>query len=70
MKKLLIITDTTHKQTNGVVRTLHQTMKQLTESGEYIVWNINPENFKTVPLPIYKEIDISIDSWKIGRAHV
>ena len=66
MKKILIITDTTHKQTNGVVRTLHQTMKQLTESGEYIVWNINPENFKTVPLPIYKEIDISIDSWKIG----
>nr|QMP83452.1 MAG: hypothetical protein [Caudoviricetes sp.] len=65
MKKLLIITDTTSKQTNGVVRTLSKTVELL--SKEFDVHIINPEKFKTVSLPFYKEIDISLNIWSIGR---
>lgn len=59
MKKLLIITDTTSKQTNGVVRTLAKTIEIL--SHEYDIHVINPEKFKTFSLPFYKEIDVSLD---------
>jgi len=65
MKKLLIITDTTSKQTNGVVRTLGKTIELL--SKEFEVVSITPESFKTVPLPFYKEIDISLNSYTIGN---
>jgi glycosyltransferase involved in cell wall biosynthesis len=65
MKKILIITDTTLKQTNGVVRTLIKTMEILSEKNE--ISFINPERFKTIPLPFYKEIDISLNVWKIGK---
>lgn len=62
MKKLLIITDTTSKQTNGVVRTLSKTIELLSE--EYDVHVVNPEKFKTFSLPFYKEIDVSLDTFK------
>jgi glycosyltransferase involved in cell wall biosynthesis len=65
MKKILIITDTTLKQTNGVVRTLNKTIEILSEKNE--ISFINPERFKTISLPFYKEIDISLNVWKIGK---
>jgi len=65
MKKLLIITDTTEKQTNGVVRTLKTTADIL--SKDFDVHWINPSHFKTVSLPFYKEIDISLNIYKIGN---
>lgn len=65
MKKLLIITDTTSKQTNGVVRTLSKTVEIL--SKEFEVEIINPENFHTVSLPFYKEIDVAFGTSKIGK---
>lgn len=65
MKKILIITDTTLKQTNGVVRTLNKTMEILSEKNE--ISFINPERFKSISLPFYKEIDISLNVWKIGK---
>jgi glycosyltransferase involved in cell wall biosynthesis len=65
VKKILIITDTTLKQTNGVVRTLNKTMEILSEKNE--ISFINPERFKTISLPFYKEIDISLNVWKIGK---
>ena len=65
MKKLLIITDTTEKQTNGVVRTLKTTVNIL--SNEFDIHWINPFHFKTVALPVYKEIDISLNIHTIGE---
>jgi glycosyltransferase involved in cell wall biosynthesis len=65
MNKILIITDTTLKQTNGVVRTLNKTIEILSEKNE--ISFINPERFKTISLPFYKEIDISLNVWKIGK---
>jgi len=65
MKTLLIITDTTSKQTNGVVRTMSKTIELL--SKEFDVSVINPEKFKTVSLPFYKEIDVSLNVWSIGE---
>jgi len=65
MKKLLIITDTTEKQTNGVVRTLKTTVNILCNDFD-IHW-INPFHFKTVALPVYKEIDISLNIYAIGE---
>lgn len=65
MKKLLIITDTTSKQINGVVRTLNKTIENL--SKYFDVYVISPENFRTISLPFYKEIDVSLDIWKIGK---
>ncbi len=65
MKKLLLVTDTTSKQTNGVVRTLSKTIEILSKKFEVHV--INPERFKTVSLPFYKEIDVSLNVWNIGK---
>jgi len=67
MKKLLIITDTTEKQTNGVVRTLNKTCEHLFKSKEFLIYTIDPSSFKTIPLPFYKEIDISLNTWKMGK---
>ena len=64
-KKLLIITDTTSKQTNGVVRTLNKTIENL--SRNFDVYVISPENFRTISLPFYKEIDISLNCYKIDN---
>jgi len=64
-KKLLIITDTTLKQTNGVVRTLSKTIDLL--SKEFEISFINPERFKTISLPFYKEIDVSLNCFSIGK---
>ena len=65
MKKLLIITDTTDKQTNGVVRTLKTTTDIL--SKDFDVYWINPLNFNRISLPFYKEIDVSLNVYKIGN---
>ena len=64
MKTLLIITDTTPKQTNGVVRTLSKTIEIL--SKEFDVRIISPERFKTISLPVYREIDIALNINEIG----
>ena len=65
MKKLLIITDTTDKQTNGVVRTLKTTTDIL--SKDFDIYWINPYHFNRISLPFYKEIDISLNVYKIGN---
>ena len=64
MKKILIITDTTDKQTNGVVRTLKTTVNLLCKDFD-VHW-ITPDHFKTIALPVYKEIDISLNIYAIG----
>lgn len=64
-KKLLIITDTTEKQTNGVVRTLKTTTDIL--SKDFDVYWINPYHFNRIFLPFYKEIEVSLNVYKIGN---
>lgn len=64
-KKLLIITDTTDKQTNGVVRTLKNTVDILVK--EFDVYWINPYHFNRISLPFYKEIDVSLDVYRLGN---
>lgn len=63
-KRLLIITDTTDRQTNGVVRTLKTTIDILNK--EFDVHCINPSQFATVSLPFYKEIDVSLNVYNIS----
>jgi len=58
--KILIITDTTSRQTNGVVRTMRSTIDLLLK--DYDVRVISPEDFKTIELPSYREIDIAINT--------
>ena len=65
MKTLLIITDTTPKQTNGVVRTLSKTIEIL--SKEFDIHIISPDKFRSLPLPFYKEIDVAFNIHKINQ---
>lgn len=58
MKKLLIVTDTTNKQTNGVVRTLSKTVEILSKEFDVYILNPDIENLKKFSLPFYKEIDV------------
>jgi len=65
MNKLLIITDAWEPQINGVVSTLKNTIKNL--SGTFISEVISPLRFNTIPIPFYKEIELSLDIWNIGK---
>jgi glycosyltransferase involved in cell wall biosynthesis len=65
MSTILIITDAWN-QMNGVVTTLANT-KRVLEAQGHIVKMITPEDFKSVPLPTYSEIKLSINPWTIGK---
>ena len=65
MNTLLIITDTTPKQTNGVVRTLSKTIEIL--SKEFDIHIISPDKFRSVPLPFYKEVDVAFNMHRMGQ---
>lgn len=57
--KIVIATDAWFPQTNGVVTTLNKTASNLRQSG-HTVLVINPQYFKTVPMPTYPEIRLSL----------
>ena len=57
--RIIIATDAWFPQTNGVVTTLNKTANILRESGNTILV-INPEYFKTLPMPTYPEIRLSL----------
>ncbi|USN44658.1 MAG: glycosyltransferase family 1 protein [Candidatus Woesearchaeota archaeon] len=59
MKKILLVTDAWYPQINGVVRVFEKIMGELEKKG-YTFIIISPSLFKTVPLPTYKEIRISL----------
>lgn len=63
MKRLTLVTDAWHPQTNGVVNTLTRLVKDLAAKGTD-VQIISPEGHKTVPLPSYPEYKIAVDPWK------
>lgn len=57
--KICIVTDAWHPQVNGVVRTLFTTVGELKKLG-HDVTVIGPDQFKTYPLPTYKEIRVAL----------
>ena len=63
MKRLTLVTDAWHPQTNGVVNTLTRLVKDLAAQGTD-VQVICPDGHKTVPLPSYPEYRVAVDPWK------
>lgn len=61
MKKILLVTDAWAPQRNGVTRVQETYMSLLKKRG-YEVTIIEPEQFKTIPLPIYPEIRLALFS--------
>jgi glycosyltransferase involved in cell wall biosynthesis len=57
--RILIVTDAWRPQVNGVVRTLTETMRELTAMG-YTVELLSPLEFKTMPCPTYPDIRLSL----------
>lgn len=57
--RIAIITDAWTPQVNGVVRTLESLGREAESMGVDITY-ITPSNFKTVPLPFYPEISLSV----------
>ncbi|RYE07065.1 MAG: glycosyltransferase family 1 protein [Hyphomicrobiales bacterium] len=58
-KSLLIVTDAWKPQVNGVVRTIEQTIVEL-ESQGIDVKLLTPAEFRTMPMPGYPEIGLSL----------
>ena len=57
--RIAIITDAWHPQINGVVRTLEQTIDWLRKQGHEVLI-IEPSGFRTIPMPGYPEIRLSV----------
>jgi len=57
--KILIVTDAWHPQVNGVVRTLSQMGKEAPALGADVQF-LTPAEFRTVPMPSYPEIRLSM----------
>ena len=57
--KIAIVTDAWYPQTNGVVTTLNRTAECLRQLGHEVLF-VTPKEFKTVPLPTYPEIRLSL----------
>jgi len=65
--KIAIITDAWYPQTNGVVTTLNRTGECLRQMGHEVLF-VTPETFRTVPLPTYPDIRLSLFPWrKVSR---
>lgn len=57
--KIVIVTDAWYPQVNGVVRTYERTREQLEKLGHQVEF-ITPLEFRTVPLPTYPDIRLSL----------
>ncbi len=64
--RIAIVTDAWRPQTNGVVTTLGKTGAGLTELGHTVLF-VTPESFRTVPLPTYPEIRLSLFPYSAVR---
>ena len=61
MAKILVVTDAWHPQLNGVVRCLEAVGAQLRAQGDDVDY-LTPQGFRTLPLPTYPEIRLSLAS--------
>lgn len=59
--KLLLVTDAWHPQVNGVVTTLQITVQRLERLGVEAI-PLTPDGFRTLPMPTYPEIRLSLAS--------
>ncbi|GEO84025.1 MULTISPECIES: glycosyltransferase family 4 protein [Alphaproteobacteria] len=59
MPKIMIVTDAWHPQVNGVVRSIETTNRELAAMG-YDVAMITPKPFRSIPMPTYPEIRLSL----------
>jgi len=57
--KILIVTDAWHPQVNGVVRTLGQVAQEAPALGSQVTF-LTPCEFRTLPMPSYPEIKLSL----------
>jgi len=57
--RILVVTDAWRPQVNGVVRSLEQLEAEARRSGNEIVF-LTPDQFKTLPMPGYREIRLSM----------
>jgi glycosyltransferase involved in cell wall biosynthesis len=64
---IVFISDAWHPQINGVVRTLEHMSEELTARGHKVTI-VGPPQFRSVPLPSYKEIRLAlVTSRTVGR---
>ena len=61
--RIAILTDAWFPQVNGVVRTLNKTIELLKADGHDVLC-INPQMFRTFPMPTYPDIRIAILPWR------
>jgi len=61
--RIAILTDAWYPQVNGVVRTLNKTIEILEANGHEVLC-INPQLFKTLPMPTYPDIRLAILPWR------
>ena len=59
MKKILLVTDAWYPQVNGVVR-VFATLMPLLEARGFTVTLVEPSQFRSVPMPFYREIAWSL----------
>ncbi|XWN29494.1 MAG: glycosyltransferase family 1 protein [Devosia sp.] len=59
MKRIALVTDAWHPQVNGVVRTLETTGNELGKMGIDVTM-VTPQGYRTVPMPTYPEIRLTI----------
>jgi glycosyltransferase involved in cell wall biosynthesis len=57
--RILLVTDAWHPQVNGVVRTLHEVVRELARAG-HVVRVIHPGLFRGLPCPTYPEIRLAL----------
>lgn len=66
-RSFLIITDARKPQVSGVITVLEKLVSGIKKLWHEVVV-INPSMFKTVPLPTYKEIELSlVTNWKVKK---
>jgi glycosyltransferase involved in cell wall biosynthesis len=63
MKRLALVTDAWHPQTNGVVNTLARLVKHLESQGSEVLV-VASDAHRSVPLPSYPEIRVACDPWR------
>jgi glycosyltransferase involved in cell wall biosynthesis len=63
IKRLALVTDAWHPQTNGVVNTLSRLVKYLEKTGTEVLV-VSNDGHRTAPLPSYGEVRLVCDPWR------
>ncbi|MBS1182678.1 MAG: mgtA 2 [Proteobacteria bacterium] len=63
MTRITVVTDAWHPQVNGVVRSIERTNAELIAMGAEVTM-VTPDLFRTLPLPSYPEIRVTISTYR------